>query len=180
MHPTITLVAALVLMIAPRHAGERAAVVERAAINDNRAPAGTLRGGVLTLDLEVREVDWRPDRDDQPGIVVRAFAERGKRAQHPGSVDPRAEGHGDPRVRAQLARQPTLYVHGLYTRGAPGARDTVQIAPGSVREVRFNAGAPGTYYYSGPRPRRRRRSCGSRGMDSLSSTAHSSSMPEQR
>jgi hypothetical protein len=41
---------------------------------------------VLALDLEVREVDWRPDRDDQPGLVVRAFAERGKRASVPGPL----------------------------------------------------------------------------------------------
>ena len=48
-------------------------------------------------------------------------------------------------VRNSLADS-TLFVHGLYTRGARGP-DTVQVKPGEVREVRFDAGPPGTYYY---------------------------------
>jgi manganese oxidase len=148
MHQSIALVAAMILMIAPRHSDERAAV-ERAAINDNRTPAGTLRGGVLTLDLEVREVDWRPERDDQPGIAVRAFAERGKRASIPGPLIRVPEGTTIvARVTNPLSIG-TLVVRGLSTRGSPGARDTVQIAAGATRELRFAAGAPGTYYYSG-------------------------------
>ena len=37
---------------------------EQVVVNDNRSPAGTLRDGVLTIRLEVREADWRPDRVD--------------------------------------------------------------------------------------------------------------------
>ena len=148
MHPTISLVAAMIWVIAPRHSDERAAV-ERAAINDNRTPAGTLRGGVLTLDLEVREVDWRPDRDDQPGIVVRAFAERGKRASIPGPLIRVPEGTTIVARVTNPRTSGTLVVRGLSTRGSEGARDTVQIAAGTTRELRFAAGAPGSYYYSG-------------------------------
>src|SRR5688572_18740050 len=160
MHPTITLLAAMIWVIAPRHSDERAAV-ERAAINDNRTAAGTLRGGVLTLDLEVREVDWRPDRDDQPGIVVRAFAERGKRASIPGPLIRVPEGTTIvPRV-TNPATSGTLVLRGLSTRGSEEARDTVQIAAGTTRELRFAAGAPGLYFYSG-------QMVGGRSADSLS------------
>src|SRR5687768_17414560 len=148
MHQSIALVAAMILMIAPRHS-EHAVVVERAAINDNRTPAGTLRGGVLTLDLEVREVDWRPDRDDQPGIVVRAFAERGKRASIPGPLIRVPEGTTIVARVTNPRASGTLVVRGLSTRGPEGVRDTAQIAAGTTRELRFAAGAPGSYYYSG-------------------------------
>ncbi|HKP15612.1 MAG TPA: multicopper oxidase domain-containing protein [Gemmatimonadaceae bacterium] len=149
MRPAIALVASMVVMIAPRHAGDRAALLERAAINDNRAPAGTLNGGVLTVDLEVREVDWRPDRDDQPGLVVRAFAERGKRASIPGPLIRVPEGTTIVARVTNPRTSGTLVMRGLSTRGSPSAADTVQIAAGATREVRFAAGAPGTYHYSG-------------------------------
>jgi FtsP/CotA-like multicopper oxidase with cupredoxin domain len=40
----------------------------------------------------------------------------------------------------------TLVVHGLGTRPA-AADDSLVLAPGAVRELRFSAGAPGTYFY---------------------------------
>ena len=81
MRQTLLIVAALISAVAHRGADERHSFAERAAANDNRRPAGTLRDGVLTVHLEVRDVDWRPDGDDAPGIVVHAFAERGERAR---------------------------------------------------------------------------------------------------
>ena len=132
------------------------------AVNDNRVSAGRLQNGVLTLRLDARVGEWHPDGDADVGITVRAFGEDGKPLQVPGPlirVPKGTEIHAF--VRNSL--DSTLYVHGLYTRGAPGG-DTVQIAPGSVREVRFNAGAPGTYYYwatTSPTA-----TLGSRGMDS--------------
>ena len=148
MRKSIAMVA-LLSVIAPGHYDDLAAPLERAAINDNRAPAGTLRGAVLTLDLEVREVDWRPDRDDQPGIVVRAFAEKGKRASVPGPLIRVPEGTTIIARVANPRSSGTLVVRGLSTRGAPGTGDTVQVAAGATRELRFVAGAPGTYHYSG-------------------------------
>ena len=134
--------AAIVLVIPPPHA-------ERAAINDNRQAAGTLRDGVLAVQLEVREVDWRPDGDDAPGIVLRAFAERGKRASVPGPLIRVPEGTT---VAARVSNplgSGTLVVRGLSPRGVAGPGDTLQVAAGATREVRFVAGAPGTYFYSG-------------------------------
>ena len=149
MRHSIAIAAAMVWVVSPSDAVTRAPAAERAAINDNRIPSGTLRDGVLTLHLEVREVDWRPDGDDAPGLVVRAFAERGKRASIPGPLIRVPEGTT---IVARLANpftSGTLVVRGLSPRGTTGARDTLQVAPGATRQVRFVAGSPGTYYYSG-------------------------------
>jgi FtsP/CotA-like multicopper oxidase with cupredoxin domain len=150
-HPVVLVAVSVLAASSFDRVDRRATVPERAAINDNRTPAGTLRDSVLSVHLEVREVDWRPERDTDPGIVVRAFAERGKRASVPGPLIRVREGttiHA--RVTNPLPRG-TLVVRGLSTRGgaAPGATDTLQVAAGATREVRFPAGAPGTYYYSG-------------------------------
>ena len=94
-------------------------------------------------------MDWRPDRDDQPGIVVRAFAERGKRASIPGPLIRVPEGTTIVARVTNPRTSGTLVVRGLSTRGSAGGRDTVQIAAGATRELRFTAGTPGSYYYSG-------------------------------
>jgi FtsP/CotA-like multicopper oxidase with cupredoxin domain len=123
---------------------------ERVAINDNRTAAGTLRNGVLTIRLEAREGDWRPDGDNDPGLVVRVFAERGRRAVVPGPMIRVPEGTEIHAFVTNTLPVGTLVVRGLSTRGvADAAGDTVQIQPGATREVRFLAGAPGTYYYRG-------------------------------
>src|SRR5260221_10319612 len=46
--------------------------------NDNRAPAGTLREGVLTVRLVVGMARWYPEAPDGPYIDVPAIAEEGK------------------------------------------------------------------------------------------------------
>jgi FtsP/CotA-like multicopper oxidase with cupredoxin domain len=149
MRQAMAMMAAMLSVVAPHRAGERVPLVERAVSNDNRRPAGTLRDGVLTVQLEVREVDWRPDGDDAPGIVVRAFAERGRQASVPGPIIRVPQGTTVvARVSNPLASG-ALVVRGLSTRGTRGAEDTLQVASGATREVRFIAGAPGTYYYSG-------------------------------
>jgi FtsP/CotA-like multicopper oxidase with cupredoxin domain len=120
--------------------------IERIAVNDNRAPGGSLRDGVLTIRLEARLGDWYPDGDADPGVRVAAFAEEGKQAQIPGPLIrvPRGtEIHAF--VRNGLPDS-TLFVHGLYARGGTSP-DILQVRPGEVREVRFRAGSPGTYYY---------------------------------
>ena len=124
----------------------RSAPVERIAINDNRAGAGILRDGVLTIRLEARMGDWRPDGDADPGITVPAFAEEGKPLQIPAPLIRVPKGTAIHAFVRNSLPDSTLFVHGLYTRGARGS-DTVQVKPGEVREVRFNAGPPGTYFY---------------------------------
>jgi len=56
-------------------------VSERVLPNDNRVPAGTLRGGTLTLHLESRTRDWHPDGERASGAEVPAFAEEGRAPQ---------------------------------------------------------------------------------------------------
>ena len=153
MRRPIAFLLAPVLLVAPAfhtRTGPTSNAIERATINGNRAPAGVLRNGVLTIHIEVREGDWRPDGDDQPGITVRAFAERGKRLQVPGPMIRVPEGTAIHAFVGNILARGTLVVHGLSTRGVtPSVEDTIQIAPGATREVRFTAGAPGTYYYWG-------------------------------
>jgi FtsP/CotA-like multicopper oxidase with cupredoxin domain len=125
---------------------DRVVASEQIAINDNRTPAGTLQNGVLTIRLEAREGEWHPDRDSDPGVVVQAFAEQGKKLQIPGPLIRVKEGteiHAF--VRNALGKD-TLTLHGLYERGA-AAVDTFRVKPNETREVRFVAGVPGTYYY---------------------------------
>ena len=57
-----------------------------AAPNDNRVAAGSLRDGVLTIALEVRQATWHPDGDQLPGMNIEAFAEVGKDASVPGPL----------------------------------------------------------------------------------------------
>jgi FtsP/CotA-like multicopper oxidase with cupredoxin domain len=127
----------------PRVSGD-----ERIAPNDNRVSAGTLKDGVLTVRLDARTGEWRPNGDSARGITVRAFGEEGKPLQIPGPlirVPKGTEIHAF--VRNSLPDS-TLVMHGLSPRGIPGD-DTLQIKPGEVREVRFKAGASGTYFYWG-------------------------------
>jgi FtsP/CotA-like multicopper oxidase with cupredoxin domain len=143
----------LVASLLPRHDTTPAprpdhTSVARLATNDNRAPAGVLRGRVLTVRLEVREGEWHPDGDDRPGIVVHAFGEPGRPASVPGPLLRAAEGTEiDAHVTNTLASG-TLVVRGLSTRGVRGG-DSLAVPAGETREVRFLAGAAGTYYYRG-------------------------------
>src|SRR4026209_1536375 len=120
----------------------------RVTINDNRTPAGTLRNGVLTLSLEVREGEWHPDRDSDPGLVLRTFAERGKAPSIPG---PLIRVPAGTEIRATLHNalgDSTIYLHNFSTRGLADT-SAIALAPGATREVRFVAGAAGNWYYWG-------------------------------
>ena len=134
---------------APVEPGEVRA--ERIATNENRRAAGAIRDGVLTIRLVVREGEWHPDRDSDPGIVVRAFAEEGRPLQVPGPLIRVPRGttvHAT--VRNALGDTGTLVVHGLSEPGRPPADgDALRLKPGEEREVRFVARVPGTYYYWG-------------------------------
>jgi FtsP/CotA-like multicopper oxidase with cupredoxin domain len=123
--------------------------VARVALNDNRTSAGVLRDRVLTVRLEAREGEWRPDGDDRPGIIVYAFGEAGRPASVPGPLLRVREGT---EIHASVTnRLPsgTLVVRGLSPRGERDAGDSLAIPAGETRTARFPAGAPGTYYYRG-------------------------------
>jgi len=113
--------------------------------NDNRRPAGTLRHGVLTVSLEARSGTWYPEGPNGKTLDVAAFGEPGRALQNPGPLirvpvgtEVRAT------VRNALDVPMTLYGFGA----SRGLSDSVSIAPGASRELRFTAGAPGTYYYA--------------------------------
>jgi FtsP/CotA-like multicopper oxidase with cupredoxin domain len=114
--------------------------------NDNRAPAGVLRGDTLILGLEVRMGIWRPESDTGPAIEVAAFAEVGKAASIPGPLIRVPTGTTIVATVTNALSDSTITVHGLVSH--PGnAGDSLVLAPGQSKEVRFAAGAPGTYLY---------------------------------
>jgi FtsP/CotA-like multicopper oxidase with cupredoxin domain len=134
----------------PVVSGAASPSVDTIAINDNRTSVGALEGSTLTVRLETREGKWHPDGDTDPAVNVLAFALEGGPLQIPGPLIRVVEGtEVRAFVRNRLEKEPLL-IHGLYTRpGASNAPEAITIEPGQVREIRFLAGAPGTYYYWG-------------------------------
>jgi len=105
----------------------RPAPIAQIITHDNRTPAGTLTGGVLTIRLEAGEGEWHPERDSDPAIVVRAFAESGKPLSVPGPLIRVPEGT---EIRAAIRNtfaRGTLVIRGLSTRGtSAAANDTFE------------------------------------------------------
>lgn len=146
----------------------RSHATEVAEPNDNRSPAGVAEDGVLELHLETRLAAWRPDADVDTTVTVLAFAEAGGPATIPGPflrvplgtevrvrirhtlTEPVQIG-APPRLQRAALVPPTpdspLIVHGL--RAGTVADDTLHVAPGTAREVRFRADRPGTFLYWG-------------------------------
>ena len=60
--------------------------------NDNRRPAGTRSGNLLTVTLEVRTGMWYPEGPSGRGLEVAAWAEPGKPLQTPGPLIRAASG----------------------------------------------------------------------------------------
>lgn len=116
--------------------------------NGNRRAAGRLRHGVLTIRLEASTGIWRPEAQSGPGRVVHAFAEEGRAPQIPGPLLRVHEGVEIHATIKNLIPGATLKLYGMATRPAD-PNEAIEIPPGAVREVRFKAGAPGTYYYWG-------------------------------
>lgn len=143
----LSLVAVITLGVLFPAIAESSPQPEQILANDNRVSAGHVAGKLLYLDLEAREGLWFPESQVGPGVPVQAFGERGKPLRIPGPLIRVPEGtriHAS--VRNTLAMKLTL--HGFHTR--PGsASSTVEIAPGEKREIAFDAGAPGTYFYWG-------------------------------
>ena len=117
------------------------------ATSDNRQPAGQLEGSTLTVRLEARNGVWYPEAQDGYGVPVAAFGEEGKPLQNPGPlIRVRSGTEVRALVRNSLDKPLTLFgfaeMRGL-------AADTFVVDPGAVRELRFHAKEPGTYYYAG-------------------------------
>ncbi len=124
---------------------------ERIRPNDNLRPAGTLRGGVLTLGLEARVGMWHPDGDRAAGAAVPAFAEAGRPLQIPGPMIRVPAGTEVLVTVKNAVADSALTLYGLVSRPVPSdsTAEAVQVAPGAVRELRFRLDTPGTYYYWG-------------------------------
>lgn len=141
--------------------------------NDNRRPAGTLRDGVLEIDLVARPARWEGERSDldpnaaTPTIVdVLGFSEAGEPVTIPGPLIRVPQGT-EVRVRVRNAIPkdyfiglpgPALRVAGIRPiaddvlvlrglRAGTASDDVVRVRRGEVVEVRYRADAPGTYLY---------------------------------
>ena len=115
--------------------------------SDNRTPAGRLEGSTLTVRLEARNGVWYPEAQNGFGVPVAAFAEEGKPLQNPGPLI-RVRSGTEVRAFVRNSLDKPLTVFGLAeARGV--AADSFVVEPGTVREMRFHAKEPGTYYYVG-------------------------------
>jgi manganese oxidase len=116
-----------------------------AVANDNRAAAGELKNNILELKLEMSEAVWYPEEDGGGHRDAFVFAESGRAPQTPGPLIRVAQGteiHASIRNTLPLAAK----IYGLHRH--PGdAKDSLSVAAGETREVRFTAGEPGTYVY---------------------------------
>lgn len=119
---------------------------EQIAPNDNTHRAGHLVSGVLTVSLEARNGEWRPEENDGPTIAVEAFAVAGGPLQTPGPLL-RAPVGTEIRVTMHNALAVPMWVYGLGEHR--GYSDSVQIAAGETRELHFRATTPGLSYYAG-------------------------------
>jgi FtsP/CotA-like multicopper oxidase with cupredoxin domain len=105
-----------------------------------------MAAGALHLRLDARPALWRPDSGVDSTVTVQAFAEEGGAPRIPGPLLRAAQGT-EIRVTVRNSLDSTLVVRGL--RAGTVADDTLHVRPGATREVRFRAGAPGTYLYWG-------------------------------
>ena len=131
-----------------------------AVVNDNRSSAGVLRNGVLTLHLEMRQAFWFPDEDGKTRLLVSAFAEEGRAPQIPGPLI-RIPVGTEVAATIRNSLDHSVYVHGLSPRPSGNAKPAastdpttttdaagmLEIASGSVREVRFRSSIAGSFYY---------------------------------
>ncbi len=128
-------------------AREPSPAIAIASENDNRQPAGDLRDGVLTVRIEARPAEWRPEAERGRALAIFAFAEGGGKPTVPGPLIRVRQGTEVRAIVSNNTGKPLL-MRGLQQR--PSAKtDPVDLAPGETREFRFIAGSPGTYYYFG-------------------------------
>jgi len=116
--------------------------------NDNRVPAGQTVGNERRISLVARWGSWYPDGPRGASVPIEAFAQTGAASQIPGPAIRVAAGTVVVVRVGNAIAGTTLHMHGLMDR--PATRDRAFDVPyGTTREVRFRAGAAGTYYYWG-------------------------------
>lgn len=143
---TPTLVLAVVTFAAVPPRSIRAPLVSIEA-NDNRVAAGTMKNGMLDVQLDAREGTWHPYGPSNRAVTIQAFGEVGKPLQMPG---PMIRVKAGTRVHASVTNSTkgTLIVHGLADRHR-ALMDTLVVPVGATREVTFTADDAGTFFYWG-------------------------------
>lgn len=124
-----------------------AANAVRASVHANHTPAGTLNGRILTIALDVVEGAWRPEGDDDPEVPVFVFAERGKGPLVPGPLIRVTKGT-EVRLSLRNTVDTAITIGGLRP-GAVRGLDTLTLAKGETRELRYRLDTPGSYFYWG-------------------------------
>jgi FtsP/CotA-like multicopper oxidase with cupredoxin domain len=138
--------ALVILALAGVTTGAQRGLPPLIAANDNLAAAGRIAGNTLTVTLEARMGAWYPDQDRRSeALRVAAFGEPGRAPTIPGPLI-RVRSGTTIRVRIVNRLDKPLTMHGLHTHPVT-IDDTVQVGPGTAREVAFPAGAAGTYFY---------------------------------
>lgn len=114
--------------------------------NDNTRPAGALANDTLTVALEIRAAMWHPNGDSGIALPVEAFAVAGHDASIPG-----------PLLRVPSGTEMSVSIHNILDvravvrglRDHLGTSDSLVLAPGETRDVRFTARTVGTHFYYG-------------------------------
>ncbi len=115
------------------------------AINDNRRPAGSLEGDVLTLSLRAGRGVWHPEGPAGSALTIEALGETGAPLIVPAPMIRVKEGTTIvASVRNDL--DAALVVRGLCARDG-SACAPLSVPAGETRHVEFQAGLPGTYHY---------------------------------
>ncbi|HET6981283.1 MAG TPA: multicopper oxidase domain-containing protein [Myxococcaceae bacterium] len=115
------------------------------ASNENRVPAGTLRDGVVLIDLDVLEGIWEPEHL-VPSFSILAFAETGRGPTNPGPLIRVVQGTPvQATIHNRTARD--LWIHGLHAR--PGRLPPLRVPAQGQASVRFETPSIGTYDYFG-------------------------------
>ena len=117
------------------------------ATNDNRAPAGVMKNGVLEVHLDARQGEWHPYGNSGPALPVLAFGEIGKALLTPGPMIRVATGT---RIHAAVTNSTatTLVVHGLADHDR-AMMDTLVVPAGATRDASFIVAEAGTFFYWG-------------------------------
>ena len=121
--------------------------VMRAAVHQNLAAAGRRSGSTMRLALDVVESAWKPEGQGDAEVPILAFAERGQSPLVPGPLIRVPQGTAV--ILTLRNRSDSALVIGGLRRDTKGVVDTVQLAAGAVRELRFTLNTSGLTSYWG-------------------------------
>jgi len=118
--------------------------------HDNLHPAGRASRGAVSLALEIRRGEWRPNGEQRAGTSILAFAEAGRGPTTPGPLLRVRQGT---RVNVSLTNHSsdTVAVHGFCARAGVTELDSLLVLPGATVRTAFVAELEGTFFYWGAR-----------------------------